>query len=488
MNPIDLAQIARAAMRERGLEPEIGAAAAEQARALGAAPPALDAGLVDLRHLAWCSIDNDDSRDLDQLSVMAEGDPARVLIAVADVDRLVVPGSPIDAHARANTTSVYTDAGVFPMLPLELSTDLSSLNEGVERAAIVIEIEVSAAGAEPSAPHLYRALVRNQAQLTYDAVAAWLDGSAPMPPRVAAVAGLEAQLRAQDRAGAALVDAGRRRGALDLATPEPRPAFGRDGVLIDLRVEAPSNRAKDLIAAFMVAANGVVARFLDAAGSPSLRRFLREPARWQKIVEIAAGYGEALPAAPDAVALDAFLARRKLAAPDRFAELSLTIVKLLGSGEYIAARPGEHGTGHFGLAVTDYTHSTAPNRRYPDLVTQRLAEGRARRGAVAVLDDTELMELAAPVHRSRRTPPRKVERQVRKSSVAFLLAPRIGDWFDGIVTGVNARGTWVRIVHPVAEGRVVQGQDGLDVGDRTRVELVGVDATRGFIDFVKAVG
>ncbi len=566
MNPADLYQTARAAMRERGLEPDFAPDATRQAAALdeavvlgagaqaaGSPGPPGGAGPFDLRHLPWCSIDNDDSRDLDQLTVIGPGSSGAtcLLVAVADVDVLVPPGSPIDAHAGANTTSVYTDAGVFPMLPLRLSTNLSSLNEGVDRWAIVVEIALSppspagasvraveslpgarvgdvagTAGAgkddadgfartvaigptgasftppsprpepeteprpEPQSqpepepepePRVYRALVRSQAQLTYDAVAAWLDGEAPMPPKVAACAGLDQQLRAQDRAGADLTEARRRRGALGLSTPEARPVFDAANVLTDLRVEAPSNRAKDFIAAFMIAANGVTARFLDRAGFPSLRRFLRAPERWQKIVEVAAGFGATLPAAPDAVALDAFLTRRRLAAPERFAELSLTIVKLLGSGEYVASRPGAHGIGHFGLAVTDYAHSTAPNRRYPDLVTQRLLKA-AFAGAPPPYTDDELGVLAQHCTEQEDNA-KKVERQVRKTAVAFLLAPRIGTRFDAIVTGVNARGTWVRIEHPVAEGRVVQGMQGLDVGDKTEVELVGVDAARGYIDF-----
>jgi len=480
-----LLNLAREAMRQRGLQPEFSAAVEQEVAALAVPPAAPGPALRDLRELLWCSIDNDDSRDLDQLTVAlpAAGGVQRILVAIADVDTLVHTGSEIDAHARANTTSVYTAAGVFPMLPLRLSTDLSSLNEGEDRAAIVIEIAVGAAeGAAPEGA-VYRALVRNRAQLSYDSVAAWLDGKGAAPPKVAGLAGLDEQLRTQDRAGQALKELRRRHGALSLSTPEARPVFGHDGVLTDLRADE-GNRAKELIAGFMIAANGVTARFLDHHGFPSLRRFLREPARWQRIVEIAAGFGAPLPAAPSPLALDAFLTNRRLAEPDKFAELSLTIVKLLGSGEYMLSRPGRQAPGHFGLAVNDYTHSTAPNRRYPDLITQRLLKA-ALAGAPPPFDDAELTRLAQHCTEQEDNA-NKVERQVRKSAAALLLGARIGQRFAAIVTGVSTKGTWVRISSPVAEGRVVQGFEGLDVGDKPRVELIGVDAARGFIDFRRA--
>ena len=475
-----LQDIAHTAMEQRGLAPEFSAAAQQEAAALApVAAPDLPA-LRDLRSLLWCSIDNDDSRDLDQLTVAqtdADGS-LRVLVAIADVDQLVRPGSAIDAHARQNTTSVYTAAGVYPMLPLRLSNDLSSLNEAQDRAALVIELRVAADGSVGDG-EVYRAWVRNQAQLTYDGVAAWLDGKSPAPPKLAAVPGLDEQLRTQDRAGQALQQARHRQGALSLKTTEARPVF-LDGVLSDLRADV-GNRAKDMIAGFMIAANGVSARCLDRHGSPSLRRLLRVPERWDKIVLIAAALGEVLPATPSALALDGFLAKRRAAAPDKFADLSLSIVKLLGSGEYVMTRPGQPTVGHFGLAVNDYTHSTAPNRRYPDLITHRLLKA-VLSGAPPPFSDAELTELAAHCT-NQEDNAAKVERQVRKSAAAVLLAPRIGERFDGIVTGVSAKGTWVRITHPIAEGRIVQGMTGLDVADRVRVELVGVDARQGFIDF-----
>ena len=480
MDHVTLKDFADAAMQQRGLEPVFPGAAQQEAEALSPVVVSADAAMRDLRTLLWCSVDNDDSRDLDQLTVAqqdADGS-VRVLIAIADVDMLVRPGSSIDAHARLNTTSVYTAAGVYPMLPLRLSTDLSSLNEAQDRAALVIEVRVGADGGAGDG-EVYRAWVRNQAQLTYDGVAAWLDGKAPAPARLAAVPGLEDQLRTQDRAGQTLQEARRRHGALSLSTNEARPVF-LDGVLTDLRADV-GNRAKDMIAGFMIAANGVSARYLDRKGSPSLRRLLRVPERWDKIVSIAAGLGEALPSSPSALALDAFLGKRRAAAPDKFPELSLSIVKLLGSGEYAMTRPGQPVVGHFGLAVNDYTHSTAPNRRYPDLITHRLLKA-AMVGAAPPLSDPELVELAAHCTLQEDNAA-KVERQVRKSAAAVLLAKRIGQRFDGIVTGVSGKGTWVRISAPIAEGRIVNGFEGLDVADRVRVELVAVDARQGFIDF-----
>jgi VacB/RNase II family 3'-5' exoribonuclease len=476
-----LLNIARAAMRDRGLQPDEPPAALREVAALAEPVWRPSAALRDLRGLLWCSIDNDDSRDLDQLTVaVPQPDGSlHLLIAIADVDALVAIGSAIDAHARFNTTSVYTAAGVFPMLPERLSTDLTSLNEGVDRAAVVIEVALSAAGVAGGSD-VYRALVRNRAQLAYNGVAAWLDGDAPAPAKLAAVPGLEQQLRLQDEAGQSLKEDRRRHGALSLETTEARPVFGTDGVLTDLRAD-DGNRAKELIAGFMIAANGVTARYLDGKGFPSLRRFLREPARWQKIREIAAGLGESLPAEASALALDGFLAKRRLAEPEKFPDLSLTIVKLLGSGEYMLSRPGHQAPGHFGLAVNDYTHSTAPNRRYPDLVTQRLLKA-AMAGAPPPFSDDELAQLATHCTEQEDNAA-KVERQVRKSAAALLLAPHVGESFGAVVTGVSSKGTWVRITHPIAEGRVVQGFEGLDVGDRPRVTLVGVDASRGFIDF-----
>ena len=478
----DLQGIARRAMRERGLLPDFSAAALTEANAASPASAGADPAVRDLRGLLWASIDNDDSRDLDQLTVAEPlaGNAVKILVAIADVDATVGKDSAIDDHARANTTSVYTAAEIFPMLPERLSTDLTSLGEGQDRLAIVIEMTVEPDGTVASS-EVYRGRVLNRAKLAYDGVAAWLDGNgkAPAPSRLAEVPGLDEQLRIQDRVAQAMKLLRHQHGALTLDTGEARAVFDGD-VVIDLRAEA-KNRAQELIEDFMVAANGVTARYLEGKGFPSLRRVLQAPERWDRIVALAAELGERLPPQPDAPALEGFLTRRSVADPGRFPDMSLSVVKLLGSGEYAVERPGGRVEGHFGLAVRDYTHSTAPNRRFPDLVTQRLLKA-AIAGRPVPYGDEELGALAhhCTVQEDNAT---KVERQVRKSAAALLLASRIGEQFDGIVTGASEKGTWVRVLRPPVEGKVVRGFEGLDVGDRVRVELVRTDVERGFIDF-----
>jgi VacB/RNase II family 3'-5' exoribonuclease len=479
---IDLRRIARRAMLERGLLPDFSAAALAETAAIREAAAA-EPSVRDLRGLPWASIDNDDSRDLDQLSVseaLTDG-AVRILVAIADVDASVAAGTEIDRHARTNTTSVYTAAQTFPMLPEKLSTDLTSLGEDAERLAIVVDMVV-AAGGEVTSADVYRAAVVNRAKLTYGGVAAWLEGAAPAPPRVAAVPGLDEQLRTQDRVAQAMKARRDRLGALSLETLEPRAVFDGDA-LRELRLEK-KNRAKELIEDFMIAANGVTASYLERRGFPSLRRVLRSPERWERIVALAAAVGERLPAEPSAQALGAFLANRRRADPERFPDVSLSVVKLLGSGEYALDLPGQRAEGHFGLAVKDYTHSTAPNRRYPDLVTQRLLKA-ALRGDGVPYGEEELAALARHCT-VQEDAAAKVERQVRKSAAALLLAPRVGARFDAIVTGASQKGTWVRVGRPPVEGKVVRGFEGLDVGDRVRVELVHTDVERGFIDFVRA--
>jgi exoribonuclease-2 len=478
----DLVAIARRVMHERGLEPDFSPAVLAEVAALTTAAGDGGAGTRELRDRLWCSIDNDDSRDLDQLSVaepLADG-RVKILVAVADVDALVRPGSATDGHARTNTTSVYTAGGVFPMLPERLSTDLTSLGEGEDRRALVVEMTVGPDGTV-GASDVYRGVVRNRAKLAYGAVAAWLDGRGPVPPRVAAVAGMDAQLRIQDRVAQAMKSSRHEHGALSLETLETRAVFDGD-VLTDLRPDE-QNRAKELIEDFMIAANGVTARYLAARGSPSLRRVLRTPERWDRIVALAGGLGERLPAAPDARALEAFLARRRAADPDRFQDLSLSVVKLLGSGEYALDLPGQAPEPHFGLAVRDYTHSTAPNRRFPDLITQRLLKA-ALAGRPAPYAADELGALARHCTEQEDNA-NKVERQVRKSAAALLMQSRIGERFDALVTGASDKGTWVRIREPHVEGKLVRGGERLDVGDRVRVELVATDVERGYVDFAR---
>ena len=477
-----LQRIAHRVMRERGLEPDFSPAALAQIAGLQPASPQGD-GVRDLRALSWCSIDNDDSMDLDQLSVArrTDGGAVQLLVAVADVDALVGKGSAVDAHARTNTTSVYTAAEIFPMLPEKLSTDLTSLADRQERPAVVVEITVGA-DAALAGSDVYRALVTNHAKLAYDSVAAWLEGTGPVPEALAAVPGLDANLRMQDEVAQRLRESRHEHGALELQTIEARPVFEADEIS-DLRPEE-RNRAKDLIEDLMIAANGVTARFLAAKDVPSLRRVVRTPKRWDRIVEVAGHFGEALPAQPDARALAAFLAKRRAADPLRFPDLSLTVIKLLGAGEYVVERPGQDAPGHFGLAVKDYTHATAPNRRFPDLITQRLLKA-ALAGAPSPYADTELAELATHCTQQEDAA-NKVERQVAKSAAAMLLGGRIGQTFDGIVTGAADKGTWVRVFQPPVEGRLMRGFEGADVGHRLRVRLVHTDVERGFIDFERA--
>jgi len=469
-------------MIDRGLLPEFSDAAIAEARRLAeeasAARPA--DGERDLRGLLWASIDNDDSMDLDQLSV-AEALPSgqtKVLVAIADVDAKVGLRSALDEHAGVNTTSVYTDAQIFPMLPEVLSTDLTSLGEGRERQAIVIEMQVDTSG-QVTEGHLDRAIVVNRAKLAYGSVAAWLDGQAGAPPKLAAVPGLVDNLRLQDSAAQALRRRRHQRGALELETLEPRAVFDGDAVT-DLRLE-PRNRAKELIEDLMIAANVTTARFLEDRGSPSLRRVLRSPERWARLVELAGAHGTRLPNEPDARALEEFLTERRAKEPERFADVSLAVVKLLGRGEYAVEPPGRHATEHFGLAVKDYAHSTAPNRRFPDLVTQRLVKAAlAGQPAPYAVEALGILARHCTVAEDAAT---KVERQVRKSAAALLLQGRIGETFDALVTGASPKGTWVRLLRPPVEGRLVHGFDGLDVGDRVQVRLDRTDVQHGFIDF-----
>jgi exoribonuclease II len=486
MDPTHLHQIAVEAMRSRGLLPAFAPQALQEAEATRHTALERNNTILDLRHLTWFSIDNNDTRDLDQLSVAEAlaGGVTRLMVAVADVDALVTPGGAVDGHAAANTTSVYTAAGVFPMLPEVLSTDLTSLHEGQERLAVVVDMQVAADGTVAES-NIYRAVVLNRAKLTYDAVSAWLDGSAPAPPQIASVPGLEYQVRLHDTVAKQLRQWRQTRGALNVNTISARPVF-KDGQLTDLRPDE-RNRAKDLIADLMIAANGTTARFLASKGFPSLRRFLQAPRRWDRIVLLAAGHGVQLPVAPDALALDRYLSARRLADPAGFADLSLAVVKMLGSGEYAAAPDGKseaNGLGHFGLAVNDYAHSTAPNRRFPDLVTQRLLKA-AIAGEAPPYSAEQLTEIAKHCTLQEDNAS-KVERQVLKAAGAWLLQGRVGDVFDAIVTGAAAKGTFVRISSPLLEGRVVRGFEGLDVGDTLRVRLMSVDAEKSFIDFERA--
>ncbi len=476
-----LTAIARRAMLERGLEPDFSPAAQHELTAIRG-PATATSGALDLRDRLWTSIDNDDSRDLDQLTVAESlpGGRVRILVAIADVDALVHQDSALDDHAAHNTTSVYTPAVIFPMLPEALSTDLTSLNEDQDRLAVVADMVFGVNGALAEST-LYRAQVRNHAKLAYRSVAAWLDGAGVAPRRVQETPGLDDNLRLQDRVAQQLSELRHRMGALSLETLDARAVFNGDAVS-NLELDR-KNRAKQLIEDFMIAANGVTATYLEAKGLPSLRRVLRTPERWNRIAQLASGFGSHLPAQPDAAALEAFLAERLKADPDKFPDVSLAVVKLIGRGEYALDLPGAQPPGHFGLAVKDYTHSTAPNRRFPDLITQRLLKA-ALRGSALPYTLAELTELAKHCT-AREDDATKVERRVRKSAAALLLSGRIGESFDAIVTGATEKGTWVRLFQPPTEGRLERGFQGLDVGDRVCVKLLRTDVERGFIDFAR---
>jgi VacB/RNase II family 3'-5' exoribonuclease len=478
-----LQQIAHRVMIERGLVPDFSPAALTEMAAIAVPAAKPNAATRDLRTLLWCSIDNDDSRDLDQLSVAEAlpGDAVKLMVAVADVSALVKQGSALDDHAKANTTSVYTSGGIFPMLPEKLSTDLTSLGFAVDRVAFVIEMTFDKDGAMKGSD-IYEALVKNRAKLAYNSVAAWLDGNGPMPAPLAAVAGLDANIRLQSKVAEQLRALRHMRGALSLQTLQSRPVF--DGEVLRDLLPDQSNIAKSLIEELMVAANGVTARYLAAKKFPSMRRVVRTPSKWDRIVELAAERGSTLPSQPDGKALEQFLMAAMKADPSTFPDLSLCVIKLLGRGEYVIEFPGGTVAGHFGLAVSDYAHSTAPNRRFPDLLIQRLLRA-AMEGAAPSYKNDELTALAQHCT-DQEDAAKKVERQLVKSAGAMLLSSRIGDKFDAIVTGASDKGTWVRIFRPPVEGKLVDGFKGRGVGDPIRVQLKFTDVERGYIDFAAA--
>jgi VacB/RNase II family 3'-5' exoribonuclease len=478
----DLRAAAKQLMVEHGFEPDFPPAVPQQLAQLKANPPKVVPGgdVRDLRQLLWSSIDNDTSRDLDQIEVamrLPTGE-IKVLVGIADVDAFVPRQSPIDEHAAKETTTVYTGIRNFPMLPEELSTGASSLLENGDKLSVVIEFVVTADGGVSSSD-IYRAIVRNQAQLAYDAVGAWLEDKGPAPTKVAASTDLQAQLKLQSEAAQALRNQRYRNGALNIDTTEVHPVILNQQV-VDVENQQ-KNRATELIEDFMIAANGVVARMLEKVSS--LRRIVKTPKRWDRIVQLAATLNERLSAQPDSKALNDFLLRRKASDPDHFADLSLSVIKLIGPGEYVLERPGDPEQGHFGLAVQDYTHSTAPNRRFADVVTQRLIKGLLA-GKAAPYSDDELAAIATNCT-VKEDAARKVEREMSKRISALAMSHRIGDLFDAIITGVTPRGTFVRVLQPHIEGLLLQAQ-GLDVGDKLRVKLVRTDVQQGFIDFARA--
>lgn len=480
-----LQRIAHKAMLQRGLLPDFSAEVQADLGRIESPGAAESEKVRDLRDLLWASIDNDDSRDLDQLTVAEAmpGDKIKILVAVADVDSIVKNGTAIDEHARHNTTSIYTAAMIFPMLPEKLSTDLTSLNFDEDRLAIVIEIIIGGDGSLVDSD-IYRARVRNHAKLAYNSVAAWLEGSGTPPAGVTAVKGLDENLRLQDKAAQRMKDLRHVHGALTFETLEAKPVFSGDEIS-DLEVEQ-RNRAKDLIEDFMIGANGVTARYLVSKKLPSIRRVVRTPKRWERIVGLADEHGFKLPAEPDSKALEDFLVEAKAADPVRFPDLSLAVIKLMGPGEYVAELPGSVSPGHFGLAVRDYAHSTAPNRRYTDLITQRLLKAAIEGSPMPYSNDA--LEALATHCTEEEDAANKVERQVGKSAAALLLESRIGERFDAIVTGASEKGTWARLFTIPVEGRIVREFEGLDVGNRVSVQLASVDVDKGFIDFRKVAG
>jgi VacB/RNase II family 3'-5' exoribonuclease len=479
---LDLQAVAKDVVRQHGFQPDFPPAVQQQLAQLRAHPPTISAGgaVRDLRDQLWSSIDNDTSRDLDQIEVaerLSNGD-VKVLVGIADVDAFVPKQSAIDQHAARETTTVYTGIRNFPMLPEELSTGKTSLLEHQDCLSVVIESVVDGDGHVTSSD-VFRALVRNQAQLQYNSVGAWLQGTAAAPPKVAASTDLEAQLRLQDAVAQKLRSRRYENGALDLQTNEVLPLV-LNAQVVDV-VKQQKNHATELIEDFMIAANGVVARMLHKVSS--LRRIVKQPERWDRIVQLAATHGEKLPAEPDSKALNDFLIKRKTADPDHFADLSLAVIKLIGPGEYVVERPGDAATGHFGLAVQDYTHSTAPNRRFADIVTQRLLKAMLA-GQPNPYSDDELSLIAANCT-EKGNAARKVEREMSKRLAAVAMQHRIGAIFDAIVTGATPKGTFVRVAQPHIEGLLAQGQQGVDVGDKLRVKLIRTDVQHGYIDFAR---
>ena len=475
-----LREIARRTLVERGFDPDFPEELGPEVERIASTP--VDRRREDRTGSPWISIDNDDSRDLDQLSCARAlaGGAVLLQVAIADVAALVREGDAIDRHAVRNTTSIYTAGGTFPMLPEPLSTGRTSLNPDADREAVVVEMEIAPSG-ELGPTRVLLARVRNHAKLADDAVSAWLDGEAPAPSPLARLDGGKEQVRLQERAASALRRLRLRHGALDLDSGEPRPVF--DGpAIVDFEL-VTKTRARLLIEDLMIAANGVVARFLERGGRMSIRRVVRSPERWPRIRAVAAGLGDGLPEEPDVAALSAFLERRRAIDPLRFPDLSLAVVKLLGSGSYEVERPGAGATNHFGLAARDYTHSTAPNRRYPDLITQRLVHDELA-GTPSPYSADELEDLAAHCTR-REDEAQRAERQIRKSAAALLLSRRCGERFEALVTGAAPKGTWVRLLQPPVEGKLVEGAEGVDVGDLVRVKLVSTDVERGLLDFAR---
>ena len=479
-NRITLQRIARKAMIARGLDPDFPESVIAELKELANQPINKTEVTRDMRDKIWCSVDNDDSLDLDQLSYAEQlpDNKVRVFVAIADVNAMVHSQSNIDIHASHNTTSVYTVAEIFPMLPEKLSTDLTSLRYNADRYAFVIEMVVGDDGAVEQSD-VYTAIVKNYAKLAYNSLGFWLEGTGPIPSEINNVEGLAENIKLQDRSAQKMKELRYKHGALNLETIEARPVFDGD-TLSEMRVEQ-KNRAKDLIEDFMIASNGSTARFLTGKNFPSIRRVVRVPKQWERIVELASEHGFSLPEIADSKSLSEYLNFFKQKDPDHFTDMSLSVLKLLGSGEYILEKPGDTEEGHFGLAVKDYTHSTAPNRRYPDLVTQRLL--KAAISGKPVPYSMEQLEQIAKNCTVKEDDVKKVERQVEKSANAILMQSRIGEVFNAIVSGASPKGTWIRLLNPHVEGKLVKGFNGLKVGQKLKARLTEINVEEGFIDF-----
>ncbi|MBB6052975.1 RNB domain-containing ribonuclease [Armatimonas rosea] len=474
----DLVAVAERALRDAGFVPTFPLAVEEAAQERVPLPT----DLPDLRHLLWSSVDNAESRDLDQIEVaerLPDGD-ILLRVGIAEVDWRVPQGGVIDQHAAQNTSSLYTPGHVFPMLPEALSTATTSLLADQDRVAMVVSLRVNPDGTlqeRSAAP----ALVRNYAKLAYERIGPWLEGNAEVPDEVAAVPGLEEQLRLQDETLDRFLALREKQGALNFESVETQP-ITENGKVVGMKT-VHKNRARLLIESFMVAVNTAVAEILHESGRASIQRIVRAPRRWDRIVEVAKTVNEALPELPDPRALSAFLERRRAADPEKFPELSLTIVKLLGPGEYALVKAGLQSEGHFGLAVGGYTHSTAPNRRYVDIVVQRLIKSVLHSTPAPYTPD-QLEALAAHCT-ERASMADKVERRLRKTAAALFLQPRLGEIFDATITGVKNGKVYARLLDPPIEGRVTRNEHGVDVGDRVSVKLIKADPETGFIDFLR---
>ncbi|HIJ06065.1 MAG: Exoribonuclease II [Methanomicrobiales archaeon 53_19] len=480
-NPPDLRKLADEAMERYGFSPKFPKNVLSEVERLNdEIIPEERRSARDLRSILWISIDNHDTMDIDQIQFCERGpdDEILVKIAIADVDHLVGKGSATDRHAAKHGTSIYTGVVTYPMLPVRLSEDITSLHPKKDKLAVVIEYAVLSDG---SIRHgeIYPAIVRNKAKLVYEVVGEWLENQGVFPYEDLDIPALPEQLLLQHEAAQKMKAERAKQGFLDLETIEASPVMVEGSVTgLVIQQESP---AHSLIEEFMISANRTLVARLNERSYPMIQRIVRTPRNWQGIVEEAASYHYRLPADPDVQALASFLIAMKKKDPESFPDLSLTIVKLMGPGEYVAIAPDEDSVGHFALAVTDYTHGTAPNRRYVDIIIQRLIKASLKTQP-APYDIDELTMLAQHLSASEKAA-KKVERFMRKAAGAVLLRDRVGETFRGLVTGASEKGTYARIIDPPVEGRVVKNEDGLKVGQRVQVRLLNTDPEKGFIDF-----